>query len=449
MSATARSAPDRYVAPSRANVSCSISSVRSWSLLNFDGRRKSIVLDARRSARVERSARSPSAPRDGGEQRVDLGLREGVAAGHRRSPQSFLGGLADAAHRARRRSRRAPRSSGPMEPPMSLRAHGDARAVERRRASRCALRAPICITGARRRLAREHVRAAAEHGLQPRLRGAGRTTARSGAGTAVSANFAGAAPRASRRLRQHDVRRARRRRRRASISARPMHEPRPSETSTSPAVRRDRLLGHAHHVAGAAVMPARARASSVSTAASSGTNRNPKSQSAPSMLDRGLEEQHGVRVDGGHREHAVDDGAEHVDREQRRRRLEVEARSSCTSAVVYEPVRMLPISCRPSGPISRRRVGAEQAAERPRRRQREREQEARRRRRRRIGVRTAIDVGLERADPLGRLGQRRRARAAATSMSIGRADQLRERGGGVAGADVARSPGSPTARSSV
>ena len=42
MSATARSAPDRYVAPRRAKVSCSISSVRSWSLLNFDGRRKSM-----------------------------------------------------------------------------------------------------------------------------------------------------------------------------------------------------------------------------------------------------------------------------------------------------------------------------------------------------------------------------------------------------------------------
>ena len=42
MSVMQRRALDRYVPPRRENVSCSISSVCSWSLLNFDGRRKSM-----------------------------------------------------------------------------------------------------------------------------------------------------------------------------------------------------------------------------------------------------------------------------------------------------------------------------------------------------------------------------------------------------------------------
>src|SRR4051794_38720234 len=42
MSVMQRSALDRYVPPRREKVSCSISSVCSWSLLNFDGRRKSM-----------------------------------------------------------------------------------------------------------------------------------------------------------------------------------------------------------------------------------------------------------------------------------------------------------------------------------------------------------------------------------------------------------------------
>ena len=54
MSATQRSAPERYVPPSRANVSCSISSVCSWSRLNFDGLRKSMFWTRR--------VRSPCSP---------------------------------------------------------------------------------------------------------------------------------------------------------------------------------------------------------------------------------------------------------------------------------------------------------------------------------------------------------------------------------------------------
>ena len=230
-----------------------------------------------------------------------------------------------------------------------------------------------------------------------------------------------------------------------------MQDPRPSETSTSPGSRIPPAPPCAP-CAASPVMPPRARAAACRPRASSGTNRNPKSQYAVLDADRGLEEE-----DACPRRRRTSPARYRRPRPACRspaaaaparapRPVQADQRGQCTT-----PVRMLPISC--SARVARcsdSRVGAEQAAQR-RRPTPSGARAAGWPGRRRHGRQDGGDGGLERAEPLGRLELERAPAPTCRHADVDRtADRASgERGGGVAGADVRDLLDRPTARCSV
>ena len=235
MSALQRSAPERYVPPSRANVSCSISSVCSWSRLNFDGRRKSTACTWAARGGVRRLPGGC----DGGQQRVDVGLAE--------LAHSATASWPTVRTKTRVRWPRVPRRSGPCAAHLA----GPDRDPARPRDSR----SPRCCAPdverrdfATTRRARTCARRRRSRPCSRSRRAPSRSSSLTRWGTAVFANFAGRRVRRSTGrpgLRQHDVRQAGDASPPPSTIAQPMQEPRPSATSTSSSTLAS-VLRHAH-----------------------------------------------------------------------------------------------------------------------------------------------------------------------------------------------------------